>query len=31
LKDGWMMQRHFRDVHPKDLVKVEKERKFCWC
>jgi len=22
LKDGWMMWRHFRDVHPKDLVKV---------
>ncbi len=27
-----MMRRHFRDVHPKDLVKVPKEGKFrqCW-
>jgi hypothetical protein len=32
LKGGWMMRRHFRDVHPKDLVKVPKEGKFrrCW-
>jgi hypothetical protein len=33
LKSGWMMRRHFRDVHPKDLVRVPKEgRKFsrCW-
>ena len=22
LRDGWMMQRHFRDVHPLGLVKV---------
>jgi hypothetical protein len=29
LKGGWMMRRHFRDVHPKDLVKVPKEGKFC--
>jgi hypothetical protein len=31
LKDAWMMRRHFRDVHPKDLVKVPKEGKFRWC
>ena len=31
LNGGWMMRRHFRDVHPKDLVKVPKEGKFCWC
>jgi len=32
LKSGWMMRRHFRDVHQKDLVKVPKEgRKFCRC
>ena len=31
LKSGWMMRQHFRDVHPKDLVKVPKEGKFCWC
>jgi hypothetical protein len=28
LWDGWMMQRHFRDVHPMDLVKVPKEGRF---
>jgi hypothetical protein len=31
LKDAWMMRRHFWEVHPKDLVKVPKEGKFCWC
>jgi len=31
LKSSWMMWRHFRDVHPKDLVKVPKEGKFCRC
>ncbi len=31
LRDGWMMQRHFRDVHPMDLVKVPKEGKFDRC
>jgi len=31
LKSDWMMRRHFRDVHPKDLVKVLKEGKFCRC
>jgi hypothetical protein len=31
LRDGWMMQRHFRDVHPMDLVKVPKEGKFDCC
>ena len=31
LSGGWMMRRHFRDVHPLDLVKVPKEGKFCWC
>ncbi len=25
LKDGWMMRRHFRDVHPLDLVRVPSE------
>ena len=32
LKSGWMMRQHFRDIHPKDLVKVPKEGKFrqCW-
>jgi hypothetical protein len=32
LKDAWMMRRHFRDIHPKDLVKLPKEGKFrrCW-
>jgi len=24
LQDGWMMRRHFQDVHPLDLVKVPK-------
>ncbi len=31
LWDGWMMQRHFWDVHPMDLVKVPKEGKFDHC
>ena len=31
LKSGWMMWRHFQDVHPKDLVKVPEEGKFCRC
>ena len=31
LRDGWMMQRHFRDVHPQDLVKVPKEGRFDRC
>jgi hypothetical protein len=31
LKSGWMMRRHFQDVHPKDLVKVPKEGKFGRC
>ena len=30
-RDGWMMQRHFRDVHPLDLVKVPKEGQFDRC
>jgi hypothetical protein len=25
------MWRHFRDVHPQDLVKVPKEGRFDWC
>ncbi len=28
LQDGWMMQQHFRDVHPLDLVVVPKEGKY---
>ncbi len=31
LWDGWMMRRHFRDVHPLDLVKVPKEGRFNRC
>ncbi len=31
LQDGWMMWRHFRDVHPMDLVKVPKEGKYDCC
>ncbi len=31
LGSGWMMRRHFRDVHPLDLVKVLKEGKFRQC
>ncbi len=28
LRDGWMMRRHFRDVHLMDLIKVPKEGRF---
>jgi hypothetical protein len=31
LQDGWMMQQHFQDVHPMDLVKVSKEGRFNRC
>jgi hypothetical protein len=31
LQDGWMMRRHFSDVHPIDLVKVPKEGRFDRC
>jgi hypothetical protein len=31
LRDGWMVQRHFRDVHPLDLVVVPKEGKYDQC
>ena len=31
LSGGWMMWRHFRDVHPMDLVKVPKEGEFFPC
>jgi hypothetical protein len=31
LRDGWMMRRHFQDVHPMDLVKVPKEGRFDCC
>ncbi len=31
LQDGWMMHRHFGDVHPMDLAKVPKEGKFDHC
>ena len=28
LKDGWNLRRHFRDVHPMDLVVVPSEGKY---
>jgi hypothetical protein len=31
LRDGWMMRRHFQDMHPLDLVKVPKEGRFDRC
>jgi hypothetical protein len=31
LQDGWMMRRHFQDVHPMDLIKVPKEGRFDRC
>ena len=31
LKDGWNLRRHFRDVHPMDLVVVPSEGKFRRC
>jgi hypothetical protein len=31
LRDGWMMRRHFRDVHPLDLVMVPKEGRYARC
>jgi hypothetical protein len=31
MRDGWMMWRHFWDIHPMDLVKVPKESKFDCC
>jgi hypothetical protein len=31
LQDGWMMRRHFWDVHPMGLVKVPKEGKYDCC
>ncbi len=31
LRDGWMMQQHFRDVHPLELVVVPKESKYDRC
>ncbi len=31
LRDGWMIGRHFQDVHPLDLVKVPKEGRFNRC
>jgi hypothetical protein len=31
LRDGWMMRRHFRDLHLMDLVKVPKEGRFDRC
>ncbi len=31
LSGGWMMRRHFQDIHPLDLVMVPKEGKFCRC
>jgi hypothetical protein len=31
LNSGWMMRRHFRDVHPRDLVEIPSERFFPRC
>ena len=31
LKDGWMMRRHFRDVHPLDLVRIPSEGCYSRC
>jgi hypothetical protein len=31
LRDGWMMRRHFRDVHPMDLVEDPKEGRLDRC
>ncbi len=31
LRDGWMTRRHFRNIHPLDLVKVPKEDRFGQC
>jgi hypothetical protein len=31
LRDGWMMRRHFWDVHPLDLVMVPKEGRYARC
>jgi hypothetical protein len=31
LQDGWMMRRHFRDVHPLNLVVIPKEGKYDRC
>jgi len=31
LNSGWMMRRHFRDVHPKDLVQLQHEGFYPWC
>jgi len=31
MKDGWMMRRHFRDLHPMDMVVVPKEGFFPRC
>jgi hypothetical protein len=31
LKDGWMMRRHFRDVHPLDLVRVPSKGCYSRC
>jgi hypothetical protein len=30
-RDGWMMRRHFRDVHPLDMVQVPNEGQFDQC
>ncbi len=31
LQDGWMLRRHFRDLHPFDRVVVPTEGYFPWC
>jgi hypothetical protein len=31
LNSGWMMRRHFRDVHPRDFVEIPCKGFFPWC
>ncbi len=31
LGSSWMLRRHFRDIHPKDLVTAPKERQYPRC
>ena len=31
LANGWMMRRHFTDLHPLDYVVVVKEGRYLWC
>ncbi len=31
LNNGWNLRRHFRNVHPQDLVVIPSEGKYQWC